>query len=199
MLGAVGKKARRNPGPTSSEGKDTSSQNATKHGGRANRLIVKGERQEDYDALRKKWIDEYRPENELEEDLLEDIVRCKWFLVRAERNVMKAEARLAEMEPEEWTDADHKFLQLMLRYQTTRERSFQRAWRAFEQLRKDRIGEAASILRLRNAIDNTEPEEEEGTDPSSPAPASQAKTNSTAMDRAGRLLDRGVNGDRRAG
>jgi hypothetical protein len=149
----VGKEQRRNPGPTTLEGKDTSSQNATKHGGRSDRLIVKGERQEDFDALRKKWFDEYVPENELEEDRMEDIVRCKWFLMRAERNMMKAEARLAEMEPEEWSDADHKFLQLMMRYQTTRERSFHRAWRAFEQLRKDRFGEAAAVLRIKQGAE----------------------------------------------
>src|SRR5919201_4028562 len=133
----------------SPEGKDTSSQNATKHGGRAKRLIVKGERQEDFDALRKKWMDEYLPENELEEDELEHIIELKWFLIRAERNVNEVEARLAEMDPSEWSEADHKLLQLMMRYQTTRERSFYRAWRAFEQLRKDRIGEAATITRLR--------------------------------------------------
>jgi hypothetical protein len=41
--------------PKTPEGKDISSQNATTHGGRSDRLIVKGERQEDFDVLRKKW------------------------------------------------------------------------------------------------------------------------------------------------
>jgi hypothetical protein len=179
--------------PKTPEGKDTSSQNATKHGGRANRLIVKGERQEDYDALRKEWFDEYIPETALEESLLEDVVRYKWFLMRAERNTEEAEARLAEMHPSEWTDADHKLLQLMMRYQTTRERSFHRAWRAFEQLRKDRLGEAAAIVRLRASIRNEmEETEEEAAGSSSPAPTPDvnglpkraAKTITTEAERA---------------
>jgi hypothetical protein len=101
-------------------------------------LIVKGERQEDFDALRQEWLEEYVPKGALEERLLEDIVRYKWFLMRAERNVEKVAARMAEREPEEWSEADHKLLQLMMRYQAARERTFYRAWHAFEQLRKDR-------------------------------------------------------------
>jgi hypothetical protein len=157
--------------PKTPEGKDISSQNATKHGGRSNRLIVRGERQEDFDALRKKWIKEYLPENELEEELLERVIECDWLLKRAERNAIEADARLAEKEPGEESEADHKYLQLMLRYQTSRERSFYRAWRAFEQLRKDRIGEAAAMLRVEKQV-NERPNDEEENDagPSSVTP-----------------------------
>jgi hypothetical protein len=138
---------------------------------------------------------EYIPERGLEEDLMEDIVRSKWFLIRAERNVMKAEARLAEMEPEEWSDADHKFLQLMLRYQTTRERSLQRAWRAFEQLRKDRFGEAAALLRIKQGLRREPPRKpkQEQVNPSQP------KTGNVIVDRAERTLDIGDLDDGRAG
>ena len=95
--------------------------------------------------------------------------------MRAERNAEEAEARLEEKDPSEWTDADHKFLQLMMRYQASRERTFHRAWRAFEQLRKDRLGEALAILRLKAQV-NADAEREakyqqEDVNPSSPAQA----------------------------
>jgi hypothetical protein len=107
---------------------------------------------------------------------------------------MKAEARLAEMEPEEWTESDHKFLQLMMRYQTTRERSFHRAWRAFEQLRKDRLGEAAAVQRIKQSLRKEPPQKprQKQVDPSQP------KTSSLIVDRPGRVLDMGHSDDRRA-
>jgi hypothetical protein len=187
---AVSKEPGKSTGPLSDTGKDTSSQNATKHGGRANRLIIKGERQEDFDALRKEWFDEYVPKKGLEESLMEHIVQCKWFLIRAERNVMEAEARLTEKDPDEWTDNDHKYLQLMMRYQ---------AWRAFEQLRKDRIGEAAGMVRLKTAVNKRPaPKPVQEADP---APTAQAKseTASERLKRAAEMFPAGGTNVRRSG
>jgi hypothetical protein len=158
-------------------------------------LIVKGERQEDFDALRQEWLEEYVPKGALEERLLEDIVRYKWFLMRAERNVEKVAARMAEREPEEWSEADHKLLQLMMRYQAARERTFYRAWHAFEQLRKDRMGEAASIHRFRTALKKN-PRQKPVQNPDASVPKNSARIANGAgrSNGSGKILEKRAQG-----
>ncbi|MBV9083033.1 MAG: hypothetical protein JOZ62_10175, partial [Acidobacteriaceae bacterium] len=137
-------------GPTTPDGKDRSSRNATKHGCRAKRVILSDESQAEYDALRAGWFEEYEPGTFASESLIDKLVLEDWLLKRAERRVVEAEERLeASGDAMQWTEEQHKHLQLMHRYKTTAERAFYRSWRAVEQLRGSRMREAFAMERMR--------------------------------------------------
>src|ERR1700761_2608638 len=115
-------------GPKTPRGKTNASQNARKHGMRARTVIIGDERQEDFDRLAAGWRAEFDCEGQAAESLLERVIRGDWFLRRAEGVYMDAEAELAEVHPLEWTAEQHAQMQLYLRYKTTAERSFYRAY-----------------------------------------------------------------------
>ena len=72
-------------GPVTAAGKEISSRNATTHGGTSEKLIVPGERQEDFDALLNNLLEEYSPESPDARNLVEDAALGRWFLWRRQR------------------------------------------------------------------------------------------------------------------
>ncbi len=68
-------------GPVTAAGKEISSRNATTHGGTSEKLIVPGERREDFDALLHNLLEEYSPESPDARNLVEDAAIARWFLV----------------------------------------------------------------------------------------------------------------------
>ncbi len=102
-------------------------------------MIVGDERQEDYDGLEAGWRAEFEPDCQSAESLLRRVILNDWQLQRAERRQMDAEEDLAQTDPLEWTEQQHQKAQLFLRYKTTAERSFYRAYNALKALRKDRM------------------------------------------------------------
>ncbi len=133
--------------------KASSSQNARKHGMRSKKLIVENERQEDFDRLSAGWRAEYGDEGKATESLLERVILGDWFLRRAERRYIDAEAELAEIDALEWSEDQHHNIELYLRYKTTQERSFYRALHAPRGLRKDKIREELGLEKMRREID----------------------------------------------
>jgi hypothetical protein len=123
-------------GPTSPSGRATSSENSTTHGCRSQRLLVKGEKQEDLDALRAKWMDQFKPYNFVLTLLVEEIIRADWMLERARRNETIVVERLAEKDPDDWEKADHDRANLFGRYVRNAESGFNRAMRAFREMQK---------------------------------------------------------------
>ncbi|HEX3682487.1 MAG TPA: hypothetical protein VHU83_08075, partial [Bryobacteraceae bacterium] len=65
---------------------------------------------------------------------------------------MDAEAELAERHPLERTAEQHAQMQLYLRYKTTAERSFYRAYYAMRGLRKDKLKEELDLSKLREEV-----------------------------------------------
>ena len=139
-------------GPKTPSGKAVSSQNARKHGLRSRKVIVGEERQEDFDRLAAGWRAEYEPEGQAAESLMERVILNDWFLRRAEGQYMDAEAALEEVHPLERTAEQHEQVQLYLRYRTTAERSFYRAFYALRGLRKDKIKEELDLEKMRKKI-----------------------------------------------
>jgi hypothetical protein len=139
-------------GPKTPEGKANSSQNARKHGMRSRKLLIGGERQEDFDRLAAGWREEYEPEGQAAESLIERVILGDWFLRRAEDACMEAEAELAETPFAEQTEEQHAKVQLYLRYKTTAERSFYRAFYALRGLRKDKFKEEVDLMRVREVV-----------------------------------------------
>jgi len=124
-------------GPTSAEGRATSSKNAIKHGACAQTLILPCESEESWLLLLNRWLKEYQPH---EDSLLYDFVlktaQAEWHRIRAHRNLESVMAFTQGRSPFNWTPDEIKKHDLCLRYATTAERAFQREFRLLEQFRK---------------------------------------------------------------
>ena len=146
-----GRKPRaRSGGPHTRTGKETSSQNATKHGCCSNRLILANESEEDWNALRLAWMEDYEPQTHVGRTLVYEAAQAQWMLLRARRayHDTAQELHAEQADPLRWTDEQHTKMARFARYQTTHERAFSRALSNLEQLRRSRSLEAA---RARNA------------------------------------------------
>jgi hypothetical protein len=78
------KNALKSTGPRTEEGKEAASQNATKHGLRAKKNVIKTENQDEFDIFRGNMIADISPDGAMEEMLAERIVSLSWRLKRAE-------------------------------------------------------------------------------------------------------------------
>ena len=125
------------------EGKNISSQNATKHGGCSEKhLILKDERLEDFHALENMWKTSYKPRDAAEHHMVEQLTRADWFFQRAERTMAEVESGLSETgSPADWTDEQEKKLLRMQRYLTARSNLLAKAKKAIEDYRKNRTNE----------------------------------------------------------
>jgi len=128
-------------GPVTPVGKLASSVNATIHNGCSERLIVEGERLEDFHALVASLVDHYQPANPHQQSLVEDLANGRWFLWRRQRGSASVDADVYEIQPDpaRWSFVEHKRVALADRYRTTAERSFNRALKNVEAFAKDRV------------------------------------------------------------
>ena len=76
--------AQKSTGPKSPEGKETSSQNSTKHGLLSHRNIISSESQAEFDHHRAQFLEELKPETPIQSFLADRIVSLSWRLIRAE-------------------------------------------------------------------------------------------------------------------
>jgi hypothetical protein len=140
--------------PNTPDGKEISSRNAITHGLRAkNTLILPDERQEDFDALAAAWRAEFGVEGQAAEALVRRVILNDWLLQRTERKYLEAETELAATGHMEWTAEQHHKLELFLRYKTTAERSFYRAYNAMHGLRREKIRVELTFENLSKKID----------------------------------------------
>src|SRR6476661_2373075 len=151
-------------GPVTAAGKEISSRNATTHGGTSEKLIVPGERQEDFDALLNNLVEEYSPETPDARNLVEDAALARWFLWRRQRAFNSVESALyaAQPAPENWPPEAYHQLALLDRYKTAAERSLQRVLRNLTSLHRAKKQEAQSklaVARATVALDQLEREQ----------------------------------------
>jgi hypothetical protein len=134
------------------QGKSNSSDNATTHGGTSQKLIVAGERLEDFAALFTGLIAEYSPETPSARSLIEDFAHAQWFLWRRIRAQNSVEHALYEAQPDPalWPDSSFHRLTNMQRYCTTAERAFQRALRNLEHLQYAQLSQSNREQRQQN-------------------------------------------------
>ena len=116
-------------GPTSPEGKATSSGNSLKHGLASGRVIIPGEDPAAFEALLSDLVNEHAPANETESLLVQQMAQSWWLMQRALRLQNEAFTE---------TRVDTHKLALFLRYQTTHERAFYRALNSLMKLQKER-------------------------------------------------------------
>jgi hypothetical protein len=105
-------------GPNTPAGKLASSANATIHNGCSERLIVEGERLEEFHALVASLIDHYQPASSHEQSLVEDLAHGRWFRWRRQRGSAFVDADVYEIQPDpaRWSFVEHKRVLLADRY-----------------------------------------------------------------------------------
>jgi len=126
--------AQHSTGPKSEAGKATASRNATRHGLTAKQVVINGEDQEAYEALRRDLIDAYQPANAAETMLVEEIAQGFWRLQRA--RALEAEQFnlcCAGADPIIGFNSGNADFERLRRYMTSIERAYHRA---IEQLEK---------------------------------------------------------------
>jgi hypothetical protein len=126
--------AQHSTGPKSEAGKASSSRNATRHGLTAKQVVINGEDQEAYEALRRDLIDAYQPANAAEAMLVEEIAQGFWRLQRA--RALEAEQFnlcCAGADPIIGFNSGNADFERLRRYMTSIERAYHRA---MEQLEK---------------------------------------------------------------
>jgi hypothetical protein len=138
-------------GPVTAAGKQTSSRNATTHGGTSEKLIIAGERPEDFDALLAELLAEYVPVTTHDCGLVEDAALARWFLWRKQRayNAVETSAYAGEPNQEKWSPDVYHQLALADRYKTTAERALKRALNNLDALRKQSLQESDRFNRDR--------------------------------------------------
>ena len=125
------------------EGKNISSQNATKHGGCSEKHLIRGDESIiDFHNLRSTWLTSYDPRDPAEHHMVEQISRADWFYQRAEHILAEVECGLMDTgSPADWTDEQEKKLLRMQRYLTARGNLLNKAKKALEDYRKNRQNE----------------------------------------------------------
>ena len=124
--------ALKSTGPKTGEGKAAVSMNALRHGLRARSILIPGENPEEYQQLCAALEAEWRPRDRTEQLLLEQMLTAQWKLVRLE---------VGERSIYMQTMAADKQMALLDRFSVQRgrlERSFSKAMRELEHLRKAR-------------------------------------------------------------
>ncbi len=114
-------------------------------------LLLPGESQEQYDALRDTWRKQYDLNEPAVPELVETLVERDWMQQRCTRNICKLEMQLAEAEAagdDDRIDRIERRLNNGYRYKTAAENSFQRALRALEKFRAVRKREEFTATRI---------------------------------------------------
>ena len=71
-------------GPITAEGKARSAQNSLKHGLTSSRVVLPHESQEAYDKLEASLINRFKPADDLESELVQEMAAARWRLRRIE-------------------------------------------------------------------------------------------------------------------
>ncbi len=126
----------RSGGPTSEAGKRRSSQNSFKHGlaaGFSHFKLLAGEDPAEYAELLSELRTQFVPHTRAERHKLDDMAQA-WWLQRRARNIQTSALE----------SGDDKAFALYLRYETTQRRSYQMAYKDFQDMQKHRLANAAA-------------------------------------------------------
>jgi hypothetical protein len=118
-------------GPRTAAGKAASSRNSFKHGLASGQILIEGEDPGAFDSLVADLEADYQPATETEALLVHDLAKFHWLADRAIR--LQAVAFDACVLPEMPAS-----LNVLIRYQTTNQRSFQTTLKSLQALQKER-------------------------------------------------------------
>lgn len=161
-------------GPTTPEGKVTSSRNALRHGLSANKLVLPSESQPAYRKLLQDYFDHFKPTTGVERELVYTMALARWRLRRLstiEVNMYSNQLftcreqirkDLPNPDPQEALAWAFKFLgnnstgfAMMLRYESTLTRTHDRAFKQVEAVRAKKQNEPTVLPAQSNATPTT--------------------------------------------
>ena len=125
--------SRLSTGPVSDESKAHVSQNRLVHGLTGDFQILPWEQPEQFQDFTDELTSEHTPQTPFEHRLVSSMIQHYWLMQRA----LTLQGHLL-LEGNSLNDSDQKKLALLLRYQTTHERSYNRAIRDLQTLRKQK-------------------------------------------------------------
>ena len=122
-----------------------------RHGCTSKRLLLPDEDEGCWDALLEDLQEEYGPETAADHQLVYEAARSVWVLNRNNLRFDEIEQKLYEEQKDTtlWTEEQWRRLELRTRYRTTAERSWMRAMRGLEHVRRNRVSE--DVARARRA------------------------------------------------
>jgi hypothetical protein len=121
--------------------------------GRSQKFILRYENPAEYEALHKKWWDEYQPSGHIEETLVQLLIDNHWLFKRARLRLEQVEWDMP-MNAKHWIEDYQKLVETFTRFKTTAERAFQRAFREVELhfrecVRAENMAHKAELLRAK--------------------------------------------------
>jgi len=184
QIDAARRNGAKSQGPKTPEGKAISSANSLRHGCCAKAILLTSENPEAYHKLAEAYYKKFKPDDDVECDLIDEMVIAKW----RQRRDWSNEAALFDLEMDRQTkkvDSEYKkidhasryalafraladeseALQLAARYETTHRRSYYRALSTLLQLRAE----------LKSAPDPVEPPAQPPAQPEQTHDVSQAQ------------------------
>lgn len=120
-------------GPVTPQGKAVVSQNRRTHGLAGNFTVLPWESSEDFQLLKQAFYAEHQPQTDYEHHLVDSLIQHYWLKERAVR--LQEQLLMNAADP---TEVDGKKLSLFLRYQSTHERSYYKAERELQNLKKEK-------------------------------------------------------------
>jgi hypothetical protein len=151
-------------GPVTPEGRATSSRNSLRHGLTAKAVVLPGESEEDFQSLLDDHVDQFQPATGVEFSLVQTLAVARWRLNRIAgietnlfNNKMITGAKLTDLALPDMPNDDHRLarafqslsedheLVLLLRYEATLTRSYDRALKQLDQLQRARKAAAVPI------------------------------------------------------
>jgi hypothetical protein len=148
QISANRKNAKKSTGPKTTQGKETSSQNATKHGFFAQQDVIKHESQADYDILRGEILQDLNPIGTMQRILAERIISLTWRLertvrmhnqtidVRLKRERSDCDLALGRMANNDFVN--YRVLDKLIMYERRIENSLYKTMREMKKLQKEK-------------------------------------------------------------
>ena len=136
--------AQRSTGPKTEAGKQNSSRNATRHGLTGSQIVIPGEDPAAYEELRQGLHDSFKPANDPERLLVEQIAAGFWRLQRAHRSEAAVFNKLAEDSANPEAALANAFLERpadlarIQRYVTAAHNAYYKALRELEKMQQKR-------------------------------------------------------------
>ena len=124
--------AQHSTGPVTEEGKAQSSQNALKHGLSSGTTLIAGENPEEYRAMRRNLREEYRPQGNTENILVQQMAISLWLARRAIGLQAQAFNQSTSSEAP-------KSLAIYMRYQASNERAFHKSLETLRKIQAERL------------------------------------------------------------
>ncbi len=135
-------------GPITAEGKAISAQNSLKHGLTSSRVVLPHESQEAYDKLEASLINRFKPADDLESELVQEMAAARWRLRRIEAMEAALFKKAIKQHEEAGTPdaidiayaevAESKSYRMLVRHASQLRRAFEKAWKELQLIQTDR-------------------------------------------------------------